>query len=242
SGFITNFNTFPAPGGLIVGSLLAINLLAAHGWRFTIQTRGMRLLLGLVVMAIGLAVGVMIIWAGHSSAGFQTKPPFSWDAFWSVFLLGSLLLWLALAAAYGVYGIQPLLKKAGSSAVPFVEVAILVLTGLPLAATCLALGYGFLSGHRPADEAVRIVWQLLQGGLAGLVLLAGCVMVGRKRGGMVLLHLGVGLLIFNELWVAMTARERQVFMQEGQTVDYLRDIRTVALAIVDRSDKATDEH
>src|SRR5262245_28538289 len=31
-------------------------------------------------------------------------------------------------------------------------------------------------------------------------------------------------------------------MQEGQTVDYLRDIRTVELAIIDRSAKETDEH
>ena len=54
---------------------------------------------------------------------------------------------------------------------------------------------------------------------------------------MVLLHAGIGLLMFNELWVATTARERQVFLQEGQTVNYLRDIRTVELAIIDRSDK-----
>src|SRR5262245_43991071 len=67
-------------------------------------------------------------------------------------------------------------------------------------------------------------------------------MVFRKRGGMVLLHLGIGLLMFNELWVAMTARERQVFMQEGQTVNYLRDIRTVELALVDRSSDKTDDH
>ena len=31
-------------------------------------------------------------------------------------------------------------------------------------------------------------------------------------------------------------------MQEGQTVDYLRDIRTVELAIVDRTAEKTDEH
>src|SRR5436853_4002859 len=56
----------PFPGGLTVGSLMAINLVAAHGWRFTIQARGMRLWLGLVVMAVGIAVGVVIIWAGHN--------------------------------------------------------------------------------------------------------------------------------------------------------------------------------
>src|SRR3954451_2515401 len=32
---------FPAPGGLTIGTLMAINLLAAHGWRFTIQAHGM---------------------------------------------------------------------------------------------------------------------------------------------------------------------------------------------------------
>src|SRR6266568_1953608 len=61
-GFIINLNTFPAPGGLIIGTLMAVNLLAAHGWRFTIQAKGMRLFLGLVIMLIGLAVGVLIIW------------------------------------------------------------------------------------------------------------------------------------------------------------------------------------
>src|SRR5262249_59778226 len=67
--FIPHLNVphFPAPGGLTIGTLMAINLLAAHGARFTIQARGMRLVLGLVVLAVGIAVGVVIIWAGHSS-------------------------------------------------------------------------------------------------------------------------------------------------------------------------------
>jgi ABC-type transport system involved in cytochrome c biogenesis permease subunit len=241
-GFITNFNTFPAPGGLIIGSLMAINLLAAHGWRFTVQTRGMRLLLGLVVMGIGLAVGVLIIWAGHNSSGFQTKPPFSWDVFWDLFLSGLTLLWLVAIAAYGYFGVWSVYSRLKIESVPIVEFVSLKLIGIPLFALGGGLVWIYLRDTRFTDEVLRVVWQLIQGGLAGLLLLAGCIMIFRKRGGMVLLHLGVGLLIFNELWVAMTARERQVFMQEGQTVDYLRDIRTVELAIVDRSDKETDEH
>src|SRR5262245_20535742 len=233
---------FPAPGGMTIGTLMAINLLAAHGWRFTIQAKGMRLLLGLIVMLIGLAVGLLIIWSGHNGSGFQAKPPFSWNAFRTAFTVGSGLFWLVLAIAFGAFGVAPMVQKVGKSAIPFVELAILTLLGIPLVAAGLAIGYGFMSGNRPAHEAIRIVWQLMQGGLAGLILLVGCIMVFRKRGGMVLLHAGIGLLIFNELWVAMTARERQVFMQEGQTVDYLRDIRTVELAIVDRSAKETDEH
>jgi ABC-type transport system involved in cytochrome c biogenesis permease subunit len=233
---------FPAPGGLTIGTLMAINLLAAHGWRFTIQARGMRLLLGTIVMLIGVAVGVLIIWAGHNSSGFQTKPPFTWDTFWRVFLGSALLLWCVAAAAYGYYGVKGLVDRLGRQAVPWIEIVVMGLLAIPLLAVIALIGWGSLGHGRPSGEALRVVWQLVQGGLAGLILLVACIMVFRKRGGMVLLHLGIGLLIFNELWVAMTARERQVFMQEGQTVDYLRDIRTVELALVDRSAKETDEH
>lgn len=233
---------FPAPGGLTIGTLMAVNLLAAHGARFTIQARGMRLWLGLVVMFVGIAVGVVIIWAGHSSTGFQAKPPFSWDAFWRFFLSGAVVLWCVAAAAYAFYGVRGLLARMGMQAIPWIEVVMLVLLAVPLLASGGLITWGVTTHFRPSAEALRIVWQLIQGGLAGLILLVGCVMVFRKRGGMVLLHLGIGLLMFNELWVAMTARERQVFMQEGQTVNYLRDIRTVELAIVDRSAEKTDDH
>jgi len=241
-GYITNFHTFPAPGGLVVGSLMSVNLLAAHGWRFKVQTRGMRLLSGIAVLAVGLAVGVLIIWAGHNSGGFQAKPPFSWDAFWWFFLTGLTLLWIVAAAAYGYFGVWSLFSKFRWQLIPFIQLVWLQLVGIPLLTLGGAIAWMIVNQFRFSDEMLRVVWQLLQGGLAGLILLVGCVLVFRKRGGMVLLHVGVGLLLFNELWVAMTARERQVFMQEGQTLNYLRDIRTVELAIVDRTDKEMDEH
>jgi ABC-type transport system involved in cytochrome c biogenesis permease subunit len=232
----------PAPGGMAIGALMAVNLLAAHGWRFKMQASGPRLWLGAVVLLVGLAIGVLIIWSGHNSQGFQAKPPFSWEAFWKLFLGGSALLWGVAAAAYGYYGIGGVTKKLRTELVPFVEIVWVVLIGLPLAALGGTIAWGFLSETQPSAEALRVVWQLIQGGLAGLVLLVGCIMVFRKRGGIVLLHAGIGLLMFNELWVASTARERQVFMQEGQTVNYLRDIRTVELALVDRSAETTDAH
>ena len=229
----------PLPGGMTVGVLMVINLLAAHGWRFKIQASGTRLLAGLLVIAAGLLVAIVIIWAGHNTQGFQSKPPFSWDAFWQWFLFAGLVTWLGLAAAYVFYGIVGAMQKKNVS---LVEGVILGLVALPLIATAALLGWGFFSSVRPGDEAIRIVWQLLQGGLAGAILLVGCILVFRKRGGMVLLHLGIGLLFFNELFVAYTARERQVFLQEGQTINYLRDIRTTELAIIDRSAKETDDH
>ena len=229
----------PAPGGLSVGLLMAINLLAAHGWRFTIQAKGMRLVLGIFVSLIGLVVGAAIIVAGHNAEGFQAKPPFSWDVFWTVFLTTSALLVVASIAAYVYFEVMVVLNKPS---IPWVEIVMLVLVGHAFAGIGGLLCWGFFAEKRPSDEALRIVWQLVQGGLAGLVLLAGCILVFRKRGGMVLLHVGIGLLMFNELWVAMNNRERQVFMMEGQTVNYLRDTRTVELAIIDRSDQKVDEH
>lgn len=234
-----NFPLIPMPGGLTVGILMVLNLVAAHGWRFKVQAGGVRLLAGLAVILAGLVVAFLVILSGHNTQGFQSKPAFTWDAFWICFLLGALATWLSLAAAYVYYGLLATIRK---TSVPWVEIIMLILIAKPLIATAGLLAWGFLADVRPSDEALRIVWQLVQGSLAAIVLLVGCVLVFRKRGGIVLLHAGIGLLFFNELFVAATARERQVFLQEGQTTNYLRDIRTTELAIIDRSGENTDEH
>ena len=88
---------------------------------------------------------------------------------------------------------------------------------------------------------MRILWQLIKGGLAGLVLLAGCVLVFRKRAGIVLLHAGVALVMANELVVHTLHVEGQMQIREGETVNYVQDIRTVELAVVDPSDAKTDD-
>ncbi len=42
------------PGGFLIGSAMAINLLAAHGVRFTVQARGARLAAGLATVLLGV--------------------------------------------------------------------------------------------------------------------------------------------------------------------------------------------
>ncbi|HEY2252338.1 MAG TPA: hypothetical protein VGH74_14795, partial [Planctomycetaceae bacterium] len=88
--------------------------------------------------------------------------------------------------------------------------------------------------------SMRILWQLVQGTFAGLVLLAGCRIVFGKRAGIVLLHSGVGLLMFSELLVGTTAVESQMHIVEGDTVNFVQDIRTNELAVIDSSDTAND--
>jgi len=63
--------------------------------------------------------------------------------------------------------------------------------------------------------SMRISLQLVQGTAGGLVLLAGCRIVFGKRAGIVLLHSGVGLMMFSELLVGTTAVESQMHIVEG---------------------------
>ena len=85
--------------------------------------------------------------------------------------------------------------------------------------------------------SLRILWQLAQGLVAGGVLLSGCVMVFKRRAGVVLLHLGVLLMMYNELLVGVSAIEGQMSIREGDTVNYEHDIRAIELAVVDTSPK-----
>ncbi len=90
------------------------------------------------------------------------------------------------------------------------------------------------------DPTMRIFWQLLQGTFAGGVLLAGCWIAFGKRAGIVVLHGGVGLMMFSELLVGTSAVEGQMHIVEGETVNFVQDIRTNELAVIDSSDPATD--
>jgi ABC-type transport system involved in cytochrome c biogenesis permease subunit len=87
---------------------------------------------------------------------------------------------------------------------------------------------------------MRIMWQLVKGTNPGLVLLAGCFLLFKKRAGVVLLHGGVALMMFSEILTAMGAHESQMSIPEGGAVSWSDDIRTSELAVTDRSDKEFD--
>ncbi len=63
--------------------------------------------------------------------------------------------------------------------------------------------YSSSQGMSPANDqnSSRILWQLIKGGLASIVLLAGCLFLFNKRAGIVLPHSGVLLIMCNELVV-----------------------------------------
>ena len=218
---------FYFPGGWTIGFLLMLNLLAAHLVRFKLQAKGSRLWAGLVALALGGVFTWLVIVGGSMGKGFQGIPILPWSTLWQLVKLLLVGLWVA--------SIVQLVRMDRAQRVAWWSVAT----------TCGALGvvvlFCLLRGDtiRPADPSMRILWQLIQATLAGLVLLIGCVMLFKKRGGIVLIHLGVGLMMLGELLVGLFAVEEQMRIPEGLTANFARDIRAVELAVVD--DSAPDE-
>ncbi|MCO6457911.1 MAG: cytochrome c biogenesis protein CcsA [Pirellulaceae bacterium] len=216
------------PGGFLIGGGLFVNLLAAHLVRFSAQARGMRLAWGLGVTALGIVLTVLVILSGHNREGLQGEPLLPWNVLWAVLKMSLAALWIAAGATL------VLAKGRG------VERIGLGVFTVGLGALLFYLLY---QGDRVqlSASSLRILWQLIQGGLASFVLLAGCILIFKKRGGIVLLHAGVGLMMFYELFVSMYAVEARMTIREGETVGFARDIRAVELAVIDRSPAEHDQ-
>ena len=225
------------PGGKLIGLLLAANLVSAHLIRFKAEARGAKLLGGLAAIAIGCVATWIIIAAGGNSKGIQAQPFIPYHTLWLGF--EGLLALLALAAAYGTVKewSQPLADSQQTKGW-FVRGLLAVIT----AGLIALVGWLVWSGAaaRPSDSSLRILWQLTQSAFAGVALLAGCWIVFRKKAGIVLLHAGVGLMMYYELHVALTAVETQLNLEEGEVSNYVHDIRTFELAVIDKSDPKQD--
>lgn len=215
------------PGGYLIGTLMAINLAAAHSLKFKVQAKGPRLTGGLVVAAIGMVATWLVIESGHSNTSVQSAT-IGWDTLWSLlqFLTVSLLLVTA-------WGIVSKWSESRTEAYSLCGVA----GGLVVAAY-------FLFNPREAlidDSGMRILWQLVKGCGASVILLAGCMMLFRKRAGVVLLHAGVGLMMLNEVVVDTSHVETQMRINEGESVNYADDIREFELVFVNRSPEDFNE-
>jgi ABC-type transport system involved in cytochrome c biogenesis permease subunit len=79
---------------------------------------------------------------------------------------------------------------------------------------------------------MRILYQLIKGTMAGLVLLAGAWLAFGKRAGIVVIHLGVGLIMASEVFVGLKALEFQMLIGEKDSSNFLMDTGTVELAII----------
>jgi len=223
---------FLFPGGATIGLLMVVNLLAAHGVRFKLQARGPQLAAGLAVIAAGALLTWQVIAAGHNPAGLQAVPALSWAMLWSFCKFAVLLLCLGMLG-----GSIQVVREIGYRRIEFVLLAAATaLTGLLTAWVWLGGDAAYLG-----DAGMRILWQLIQAQLVALVLLLGCWLTFRKRGGIVLLHAGLGLMMLGEWFVSWYAVEERLIIEEGQSTNYALDIRETELAIVDPAYSPTED-
>ena len=214
---------FPFFGGKIIGLALLVNLAAAHAARFKISAQGRRLTVGLLTIAVGLIITWLAIQSGmNDSVESELSPAFT-NLLWQCFRGGLVVATLALA--YAVLFLGANMRRFEWGVLLCVNV-LLALLAVYLLANPEA---------RLDDSGLRILWQLVKGTAAGIVLLVGCVLVFRKRAGIVLLHGGIALLMLSELMTGIAAEESRMEIAEGQTVNYSDDIRTAELAVIDRS-------
>lgn len=218
---------FPFVGGATIGLGLILNLFAAHLVRFKAQATGGRLWGGLAIILFAVLLTGLVIISGHNHGGLQGRPPFEWSVLWTACKIT-----LAMGFAASVVGTTLL----GSKETPRYAERIVLGT---VAATLAILTIWVFAGAYPGDSGMRILWQLIKGLNTGSILLAGCIMVFKKRGGIVMIHLGVALLMVGQWWVAKYDVEEQMTMAESEEVDYAQDIRDTELAVVV---KDTEDH
>lgn len=214
------------PGGLLLGSVMFVNLLAAHTVRFKVAAKGTRLTAGLAVLAAGVAATVAVIVNGmDESLKGQLSSEFC-DGLWQAMRAG--LAGFALLGAYWSIQRRDTLRPAEWWLAT-------TLVSLLLAVAVYLYAYPSVS---PDDAGMRIVWELTKCGGAAVLAFVGCWLVFKQRAGIVLLHAGIGLMMIGELVTHLSAVEGRMNIPEGATVNYVDDIRSSELAIT--TDESTD--
>jgi hypothetical protein len=119
---------------------------------------------------------------------------------------------------------------------------VLIAAGIAVTATIIVTGIEQDSSNLgDGSRNWRIAYQLFYGQAASLILLAGCIFIFKKRGGIVLLHAGIILLMLSETITGLAAIEGSMVIMEGQTVNFVGESRRSELAIIDESDPKDDD-
>jgi len=196
---------FPFPGGATIGLVLLANLVAAKLTRFHVHAKGTRLLAGIAVSAVGGLLTTLVILSGHYADGLQGRPPVDYATVWR----------LVQGAGLAATGSLFWTAVAGRDLTRLARIVVWLATAAVAAATCMSLFGG--DGWRMSEPGLRIMWQLIQSSVAALILLAGLVLVFGSRGGNVLIHLGVGLLMLGQFAFGDRQIEERMALVEGQS-------------------------
>ncbi len=211
---------FPFLGGAAIGMVMLLNLVAAKATRFHVATTGQRLVWGSVLSLVGGLVTLGAILTGHRTDGLQGKPPFDYAIVWGLVQIAGVVVAAGLATAAFLGRTRLARRVAGTAAVIVAIVAWLAIFGGP--------------SWRMNEPGLRIMWQLIQSSMASLVLLAGLVLVFGHRGGNVLIHLAVGLLMVGQFAFGDRQIEERMTIIEGQSTTMAYRTDEVELAMIDQ--------
>ena len=217
---------FPFPGGGTIGLVLLLNLIAAKLTRFHVAARGQRLVWGTVVAVFGSLLTLAVVLTGHRADGLQGRPPFEYAVVWSLVQAGGMLLAAGLAAAAWTARNGLVRGVAGVAAVAVAAAAGMTLVGG--------------DAWRMNEPGLRIMWQLMQSSVASLVLLAGLLMVFGSRGGNVLIHVAVALLMVGQFIFGDRQIEERMTIVEGRSTNLACRTDETELAIIDTSGTAAE--
>ncbi len=218
---------FYFPGGATIGLVLLVNLIAAKATRFKIFAKGQKLAIGTLICAIGVGLITVVILSGQASTGLQDKPPIEYDTVWNCLKGGLVLLTIALGS-FAIFGKLPPLAR--SFTVIGAVVSLILCSFLLMNDTV-----------RLDDPGLRIVWQLTKATIASSVLLLGLWMVFGARGGNVLIHLGVGLLMVGQFVFGDRQVEQRIGLAEGESTNLVIIEDEIEIAVIDVSDPKEDK-
>ena len=216
----------PMPGGATIGLILLVNLIAAKATRFKMNAKGSKMWAGYALVAFGLATTVFVIVNSHAADGLQGEPPFSYDLLWQ----------LTVGSTYAL--------AIGLGALAFVRMPVSVMMRVVLGLgilSVLALAI-FLTFSRIPDPGLRIVWQLFKSLIAGVIMLVGLTLLFGKRGGNVLIHLAVGLLMLGQFVFGDRQNEEKMILQTGETSNLAIQPDEVELAFIETLDNGKQRH
>ena len=219
---------FPFPGGATVGLILLVNLIAAKLTRFHVHATGTRLLVGTLVSIVGGLLTLFVILSGHYADGLQGRPPIDYATVWR----------LVQGSAVGLTGVLLWAAIAGRDVRRLTRIVLWMAAAAAASVAAISLFGG--ENWRMSEPGLRIMWQLIQSSVASLILLAGLVMVFGSRGGNVLIHLGVGLLMLGQFAFGDRQIEERMALIEGQSSSMALRTDETELAVI-RADDAADD-
>ena len=219
---------FIIPSGKLIIYALIINLVAAHIMRFRVKAKGIKLWLGIATAIVAAVVTWIMSFNTFGADGFQKDPPISYSQMWLIMQV--ILLGLSLSCVAGIFltAKRKRIEKSILGTFAFLAGAVLAIT--------ILLGKDSFIG----DSGMRILWQLAQSTVAACVAWGACVLLFRRKAGIVLLHFGVVGLMANELYVTNTNEETRIQFAEGESSSVAIDTRATEFAVLDQSDAEFD--